>query len=111
MESSVVSTAFPTQKDLENTEKIIQILRKENRFPSEEENRKRFEVLAKLDGIIKDWVKKVCLKQVRTMNNARHVDVSHYYHHTGIIRGFSLRSRFKIGHVWFVPSWCARSWC
>ncbi|KAG2377610.1 hypothetical protein C9374_009126 [Naegleria lovaniensis] len=63
MESSIVSSAFPTQKDLENTEKIIQILRKENRFPSDEENRKRFEVLAKLDGLIKIWVKKVCLKQ------------------------------------------------
>ncbi|EFC44986.1 predicted protein [Naegleria gruberi] len=62
-DSTVISAALPTQKDLTNSEAIMEILKKENRFPSDEENKKREEVLAKLDGIIKGWVKQVCLKQ------------------------------------------------
>ncbi|KAL9648156.1 hypothetical protein ABK040_012689 [Willaertia magna] len=59
----VVSTALPSPVDIKNSENIYEILKKYNRFPSQEENQKREEVLAKLDELISQWTKKVCLKQ------------------------------------------------
>lgn len=88
-DSTVISAALPTQKDLTNSEAIMEILKKENRFPSDEENKKREEVLAKLDGIIKGWVKQVCLKQVccykvniklNYFNNNNRVCLRNLYH-------------------------------
>jgi len=63
-EDYIISRDPPKPQDLKNSEKIIEILKKENRFPSQEENKKREEVLAKLDELIKQWIKRVCLKQV-----------------------------------------------
>jgi len=59
-----ISLAKPTPTDYKQTEKIISILRdKYNLFPSEEECRKREQVLGKLNKIIEEWVKNVGIKQ------------------------------------------------
>jgi poly(A) polymerase Pap1 len=60
----VISNAEPTSIDREQSAKIEELLRAENRYPPLEESAKREEVLAVLDMIIKQWVINVSMKLV-----------------------------------------------
>ncbi|KAJ3137769.1 polynucleotide adenylyltransferase [Geranomyces variabilis] len=57
-----ISTAEPTQKELEVTDQLVQTLKDLGLFESEEESRKREVVLGKLNAIFKEFVTKVALR-------------------------------------------------
>jgi poly(A) polymerase len=59
-----ISTSFSTNQELRLSDELEKKLREESLFESEEESQKRIDVLEKLQGIIKDWVKSVGLKKV-----------------------------------------------
>jgi len=62
--SHVISDKQPTEFDRQQTQLIIDYLRKENVFSTPEEDIKREEVLAKLHVVIDEWVKECAMKQV-----------------------------------------------
>ncbi|KAF9925118.1 polynucleotide adenylyltransferase [Linnemannia zychae] len=51
-----ISEAFPTKEDLESNEKLLQTLKDQGLFESEEESRRREIVLGKLDKMVKEFV-------------------------------------------------------
>ena len=64
--SHVLSDKQPTKIDFQQTKLIEDFLRKENRYPPEEEDRKREDVLLHLHEVIYEWVKEVSMNQVST---------------------------------------------
>ncbi|KND02181.1 polynucleotide adenylyltransferase PAP1 [Spizellomyces punctatus DAOM BR117] len=58
-----ISTAEPTQKEIQATEQLVTTLKELGLFESEEESRKRELVLGKLNSVFKDFVKKVTMQQ------------------------------------------------
>jgi poly(A) polymerase len=71
--SHVISDKQPTEFDRQQTQLIIDYLRKENVFSTPEEDIKREEVLAKLHVVIDEWVKECAMKQGLTEDLARRV--------------------------------------
>lgn len=63
MSSHIISDAPPTEYDRQQTKLIDDFLHKENRYPPQEENIKREEVLSKLHDIIGEWVKECSMTQ------------------------------------------------
>jgi poly(A) polymerase Pap1 len=62
--SHVISDKPPTEIDFQQTRLIEEFLKKENRYPPEEEDRKREEVLGTLHELINEWVREVSMNQV-----------------------------------------------
>ncbi|KAJ1911012.1 polynucleotide adenylyltransferase [Tieghemiomyces parasiticus] len=60
--TSPISENYPTDRELEVTESLLQTLRAENLFESEEDSRTREIVLGKLDKMVKDFVYKVSIR-------------------------------------------------
>ncbi|KAL0478880.1 poly(A) polymerase [Acrasis kona] len=58
-----ISMAQPTEIDIEQSKKIEDLLRAENRYPSSQESAQREEVLAALDQVVKNWVVTVSMKK------------------------------------------------
>ncbi|KAJ9075464.1 polynucleotide adenylyltransferase [Entomophthora muscae] len=58
-----ISLDHPKPEELHETEKLIETLRRNNLFESEEEARLREIVLGKLNGLVKEFVRKVYLKK------------------------------------------------
>ncbi|KAL1932566.1 hypothetical protein VTP01DRAFT_8244 [Rhizomucor pusillus] len=54
-----ISVAMPTKEELEQTEKLLQILRSHGLFESEQEAQKRVVVLGKLNKLVKEFVYRV----------------------------------------------------
>ncbi|GAY49066.1 hypothetical protein CUMW_116440 [Citrus unshiu] len=57
----IISTSAPTVLDVISTKELEKILVDEKLFASEEESLVRVEVLGRLDGIVKDWIKRVTM--------------------------------------------------
>ena len=62
--SDPLSLAGPTPEDLRHTAELVDVLRSYNLYESEEESRKREEVLAALSEIVREWSRDICLQQV-----------------------------------------------
>ncbi|KAG0083445.1 polynucleotide adenylyltransferase [Podila epicladia] len=58
-----ISESFPTKEDLASTERLLQTLKDEGLFESEEESRRREIVLGKLDKMVKEFVFVVLTKR------------------------------------------------
>lgn len=59
--NTILSEASPTEKDLELEKSLLECLKTFDFFESDEESAKREIVLARIDSIVKDFVKKVTL--------------------------------------------------
>ncbi|KAF9362819.1 polynucleotide adenylyltransferase [Mortierella sp. NVP85] len=66
-----ISEAFPTQEDQESTDRLIQTLRDQGLFESEEESRRREIVLGKLDKMVKEFVYVISLRRNHPESVAR----------------------------------------
>ncbi|KAF9290102.1 polynucleotide adenylyltransferase [Mortierella alpina] len=66
-----ISEAHPTKDDLESTDRLLQTLKDQGLFESEEESRRREIVLGKLDKMVKEFVYKVCLRRNHSESLAR----------------------------------------
>lgn len=55
--TSAISISFPKPEDLERTKELEQTLEQFNAFESEQELNHRMEILAKLNVLVKSWVK------------------------------------------------------
>ncbi|KAF9183741.1 polynucleotide adenylyltransferase [Haplosporangium sp. Z 11] len=58
-----ISEAFPTKEDLESTERLLQTLKDQGLFETEEESKRREIVLGKLDKMVKKFVYTVSLRR------------------------------------------------
>ncbi|KAG0014346.1 polynucleotide adenylyltransferase [Podila clonocystis] len=58
-----ISESFPTKEDLTSTERLLQTLKDEGLFETEEESRRREIVLGKLDKMVKEFVFVVLTKR------------------------------------------------
>ncbi|ORZ27806.1 polymerase [Lobosporangium transversale] len=58
-----ISEAYPTPEDQESTEKLIQTLKDQGLFESEEESKRREIVLGKLDKMVKEFVYTISLRR------------------------------------------------
>jgi poly(A) polymerase len=65
-----ISLAPPTPKDEKLTKHLEQVLKQFNLFESSEESQKREEALGKLNVLVKEWAKKICLKKVNRKYNS-----------------------------------------
>jgi poly(A) polymerase len=61
--TSAISLALPKQEDIKRTEDLEKILEPYNVFESEQELNHRMEILAKLNTLVKQWVKDVSIKK------------------------------------------------
>lgn len=59
--SEPISQTPPEEKDYESTKKLVTVLTDFGLFESEEGNRKRQNVLGKLNDIVMEWMKLVCI--------------------------------------------------
>jgi len=59
-----ISLEGPREIDIKLTQDLEAYLRDENRYESNEEGRKREEVLGTLNAFVKEWVKNISLKRV-----------------------------------------------
>ena len=59
-----ISSAIPTELDENLNKSLIKVLEKFNLFEKPEGDLLRQEVLGKLNIIVKEWIRKVCLKRV-----------------------------------------------
>lgn len=62
--TSAISESAPTPEDLKLTEQLEECLRQFGLFETEEELGRRMEVLRRINGLVKDWVKTVSLEKV-----------------------------------------------
>ena len=63
-----VSLAWPEPADLQATEALDKLLHANGLYESAEEGRRREEVLGRLDGIVRDWVRDVSARKARHRN-------------------------------------------
>jgi len=61
--TSAISLALPKHEDIKRTEDLEKILDPYNVFESEQELNHRMEILAKLNTLVKQWVKDVSIKK------------------------------------------------
>ncbi|KAI9506871.1 Poly(A) polymerase central domain-containing protein [Coemansia spiralis] len=66
-----ISSAWPTKEEEQVTELLLETLRKEGQFESEEESRNREVVLGKIDKLMKEFVYKALLKHKVSESLAR----------------------------------------
>ncbi|KAG0213708.1 polynucleotide adenylyltransferase [Mortierella sp. GBA30] len=66
-----ISEAFPTKDDLESTDRLLQTLKDQGLFESEEESKRREIVLGKLDKMVKEFVYNVCIRRNHPESLAR----------------------------------------
>jgi poly(A) polymerase len=64
--SDPISVAPPTLKDEKLTKLLESVLREFNLFESSEESQKREQALGKLNVLVKEWAKQICLKKVNS---------------------------------------------
>ena len=62
--SEAISEEGPTPQDLVHTEQLINVLKEFKLFESDEESKKREEVLATLNQVVQEWAKEICQKKV-----------------------------------------------
>ncbi|KAI1303884.1 polynucleotide adenylyltransferase [Mortierella claussenii] len=66
-----ISEAFPTPEDLESTDRLVQTLKDQGLFESEEESKRREIVLGKLDKMVKEFVYQISLRRNHPESIAR----------------------------------------
>src|SRR4051794_10458703 len=62
-----ISVAPPTAHDRKTTDDLDKVLKDENLYESAEEAQKREEVLGKLHVLVREWVRQVSVKKVKTL--------------------------------------------
>jgi poly(A) polymerase len=62
--SGPISSAFPTELDHKLNKKLVEVLERFNLFENKEGIQLRQEVLGKLNIIVREWIRKVGIKQV-----------------------------------------------
>ena len=61
----VISDKPPTLEDKKQTQTIIDYLKRQHVFPTDEEEETRKRALEELASVLKDWVREVSLTKVR----------------------------------------------